>query len=69
MESYTSEISSSTSISGGKGGPEKGIRNGFLRSNVEKCVINGFAVYITELLSVSRPENVIVGVEGEDQGA
>lgn len=41
------------SISGGKGGLEKGIGNGFLQSNIEKRVINGFAVYITELLSVS----------------
>jgi hypothetical protein len=54
-----------TSISGGKGGPGKGIGNDFLRSKAEKRAINGFTVFITELPPVSRRENVIVAVEEE----
>ncbi|GFF94912.1 hypothetical protein IFM47457_10090 [Aspergillus lentulus] len=46
-------------MSGGKGGPEKGMGNGFLRSKAEKRETNGFIVFITELLPVSRRENVI----------
>jgi hypothetical protein len=52
-------------MSGGKGGPGKGIGNGFLLSKAEKREINGFTVFITELLPVTRRENVIVVVEEE----
>ena len=69
MESYTGEISSSTSMPGGKGGPGKGMGNGFLRSKAEKREMNGFIVSITELLPVSRRENVMSVVVEEDQGA
>lgn len=54
---------------GGKGGPEKGMGNGFLRSKAEKRETNGFIVFITELLPVSRRENVMSVVVEEAEGA
>jgi hypothetical protein len=44
---------------GGKGNPGKGMGNGFLRSKAEKQEMNGFIVFITELLPVSRRVNVM----------
>ena len=53
---------------GGKGGPEEGMGNGFLRSKADKRGMDGLIMFITELLSVIRQENVIsMVVEGEDQ--
>jgi hypothetical protein len=46
---------------GGKGGPGEGMGHGFLRSKAEKRGINGFIVFITELLPVSRRKNVVSG--------
>lgn len=54
---------------GGKGNPGKGMGNGFLRSKAEKQEMNGFIVFITELLPVSRRVNVMSVVVEEDQGA
>ena len=68
MESYTGEISSSTSMPGGKGGPEEGMGNSFLRSKVDKRGMDGLIVFITELLPVGWQKNVIsMIVEEEDQ--
>ena len=59
MDSYTGEISSSTSIPGGKGGPGEGAGNGFLRRKAEKRGMDGLIVFIIpKLLPVSRRENV-----------
>lgn len=42
--------------------------NGFLRSKADKGGMDGLIVFIPELLSVSRRENVIsIDVEEEDQ--
>lgn len=52
---------------GGKGGPGEDMGNGFLRSKADKRGTDGFIVFITELLPVSRRENVIsMVVEGEE---
>lgn len=47
------------SMPGGNGGPGEGIGNGFLRSKAENRGANGLMVFITELLPVSRGENVM----------
>ncbi|OKO89273.1 hypothetical protein PENSUB_13808 [Penicillium subrubescens] len=52
---------------GGNGGPGEGIGNSFLRSKAEKRGMNGFTVFITELLPASRRENVMSVVVEEDQ--
>jgi hypothetical protein len=52
---------------GGNGGPGEGIGNGFLRSKAEKRGVNGFTVFITELLPASRRKNVMSVVVEEDQ--
>ena len=53
---------------GGKGGPEEGMGNRFLGSKADKRGMDGLIVFITELLTLSRQENVIsIVVEEEDQ--
>jgi hypothetical protein len=52
---------------GGKGGPGEGMGSGFLRSKADKREIEALIMFITELLPVSRRENVIlIVVEEED---
>lgn len=53
---------------GGKGGPWDGMGNGFLRRRAEKRGMNGFIMFITELLAASRRENVMSVVVEKDQG-
>jgi hypothetical protein len=51
---------------GGKGGPE-GMGSGFLRSKADKREIEALIMFITELLPISRRENMIlIVVEEED---
>jgi hypothetical protein len=53
---------------GGKGGPGEGVGNGFLRSKPDNRGIDGLIAFITELLPLSRQENVIsIVVEEKDQ--
>lgn len=53
---------------GGKGGPGEGMGNGFLRSKADKRGMDGLIMFIAEVLSVSRQENLIsMVVEEEDQ--
>jgi hypothetical protein len=54
---------------GGKGDLGKGMGNGFWRSKAEKREMNGFIVFITELLPVSRRANVMLVVVEEAQRA
>lgn len=55
---------------GGKGGPGEGMGNGFLPNKADKRGMDGLIVFITELLPVSRRENVIsIVVEEDQQGA
>ena len=56
-------------MQGGKGDPGEGIGNGFLRRKADKREIDSLLVFITELLPVSRRENVISTIIEGDQGA